>query len=128
MTMKTLAQILTIIFAVALTADIARANWGDFDTTFGFLGATMDSSVTSHYPNGVALQPDGKILVTGYRLVSGKKRFFLRRYLSNGQVDTSFGNNGSAISNALIVIDADYYGQKIVVQDNGRIAVVGMGN
>lgn len=102
--------------------------WGDYDTTFGFLGASVDGGVTSHYPRGIAVQADGKILVTGYRLVSGKERFFLRRYLSNGQIDTSFGSNGSAVSYALINTNSDYRGERIVVQANGKIAVLGRNN
>src|SRR4030095_12712743 len=58
--------------------------------------------------------------------VGGKKRLFLRRYLSTGQVDTSFGNNGSATCYAFIIADADYFGSKIVVQANGRIVVAGV--
>ena len=125
--MKNRIRILIVILPLAIFSNTARASWGDFDTTFGFLGAAIDG-IADHYPRGIAVQPDGKILVTGYYLVSGRKRFFLRRYLSNGSVDTSFGNNGSAVSNALIVINADYSGYRIVVQANGRIAVAGLGN
>ncbi len=106
----------------------AFATWGDYDTTFGFLGAAVDQTVTNHTPLGVAVQPDGKILITGYRIVSGHKRFFLRRYLSNGQVDTSFGNNGSASWGSIINLVADYFGEKIVVQADGKIAVAGRAN
>ena len=121
-------QILRIVLAITVTALTCHAAWGDFDGTFGFLGAAIDNNSANHYPKAVALQADGKILVTGYKLVSGKKRFFLRRYLSNGQVDTSFGSNGSAFLYALINVNADYFGSRIVVQSNGRIAVAGVGN
>jgi uncharacterized delta-60 repeat protein len=117
---------LAIVLAV-FTSTTTFATWGDFDSTFGFLGASIDP-VASHYPEGVAIQPDGKILVTGFKLVSGKRRFFLRRYLSNGDLDTAFGNNGSAIPTAPLLINADYYGQRIVVQTDGKIAVGGVGN
>ncbi len=126
--MKNYICALIISLILAGFSPHVEAAWGDFDTTFGFLGAAIDGDVTSHHPQGVALQSDGKILVTGYRLVGGKKRFFLRRYLSNGQVDASFGNNGSAVSNAFINVNADYYGTRIVVQANGRITVAGIGN
>ncbi|HCA57224.1 MAG TPA: hypothetical protein DEP46_04470 [Blastocatellia bacterium] len=127
--MKTYIYTYTLVITLALlaVAQNASAAWGDYDTTFGFLGAAIDGSVVNHYPVGVAVQPDGKILVTGYRMVGGKKRFFLRRYHSNGQVDTSFGNNGSATSNAFLNSSADYSGSRIVVQANGRIAVAGLG-
>ena len=119
-------MLITLILTVLSSS--AFATWGDYDTTFGFLGAAVDQTITNHTPLGVAVQPDGKILITGYRLVSGKKRFFLRRYLSNGQVDTSFGNNGSASWGSIINITADYFGEKIVVQADGKIAVAGRAN
>jgi uncharacterized delta-60 repeat protein len=128
-TYKMKAYTCILIATLILSAFSASSSgaWGDYDTTFGSLGIASDG-IANHYPEGIALQPDGKILVTGFRYVSGKKRLFLRRYLSNGQVDTSFGNNGSAISNALLSTEANYVGQKIVVQANGRIAVLGIGN
>ena len=98
--MKAYTRILIATLVLSVFSANSSGAWGDYDTTFGSLGIASDG-ITSHYPEGVAVQADGKILVTGFRYVSGKKRFFLRRYLSNGQVDTSFGNNGSAISNGL---------------------------
>lgn len=117
--------ILTIVFGSF--ANKANATWGDFDSTFGFMGMAFDP-VTEHYPSGVAIQADGKILVTGYKIFAGKQRFFLRRYLSNGQLDTSFGNNGAAIANAPVITNADYYGSRVIVQADGRIVVAGRGN
>ena len=118
---------LMILLLLVFGGSDLRAAWGNYDTTFGFLGAAIDP-VTSHYPVAVALQPDGKIVVTGYKSVNGYKKFFLRRYLSNGSLDTSFGNNGSAVPGAIVLTSADYSGTGIAVQDNGRIAVVGYGN
>ena len=118
--MKKYSRLLTVIIVLFVLTHTSLSAWGDKDTTFGLLGGIADLSVTDHHPLGIAVQTDGKLLVTGWRLAgNGRKRFFLRRYLSNGGVDTSFGNNGSAISNALIITTAHYYGEKIVVQDNG---------
>ncbi len=106
----------------------AKAAWGDFDTSFGLQGATVDP-ITGYYPRSVVIQPDGKILVTGYRVTTlGGKGFFLRRYLSNGQLDTAFGNNGAATVPEPTFINADYRGERIVVQSNGKIAVAGWAN
>lgn len=119
---------ITLLLIVALAfVPTAQATWGDLDPTFGFLGVASDN-VANHYPGGVAVQADGKILVTGYKIFAGTKRFFLRRYLSNGLLDTSFGNNGAAIANAPVITNADYYGTRVVVQADGRIAVAGRGN
>src|SRR5687767_1083652 len=120
--------VITLAAVFNLQTQNAKAAWGDFDTSFGFLGASIDT-LTDHFPASVALQPDGKILVTGYKLLAtGKQRFFLRRFLSNGQLDTSFGDNGSAVSNAFIATNGNYRGVAIVVQPDGKIAVAGNGN
>jgi len=66
--MKRHLGILMIAFAAVAFAPNASAAWGDYDTTFGFLGAVVDD-VANYRPNGVAVQADGKILVTGYRIL-----------------------------------------------------------
>ncbi|MGL4229831.1 MAG: delta-60 repeat domain-containing protein, partial [Casimicrobium sp.] len=44
---------------------------------------------------GVAIQPDGKIVVAGYcRALIGGNSFCTYRLMPNGAIDTSFGNNG----------------------------------
>lgn len=117
-----------IIFMMTFQAFETKAAWGDFDTSFGFQGATVDP-ITGYKPLSVAIQPDGKILVTGYRTtIFGGKGFFLRRYLSDGQLDTTFGTNGAAIGPETHFINSDYRGDKIVVQANGKIAVAGWAN
>jgi len=119
------AAIALVIFVQTLET---RATWGNFDTSFGFAGVAFDS-VTGHHPQSVALQTDGKFLVTGYRttLFAGKG-FFLRRYLSDGQIDTSFGTNGGVIGPEANFRGSDYRGNAIVVQANGKIAVAGWAN
>lgn len=125
--MKRFARVLLLTMVTCALVSSASATWGDYDPTFGFFGMAIDN-VAEHYPNGVAVQADGKILVTGYRIFAGKPRFFLRRYLSNGLLDTSFGNNGVAVSGAPIIPNAEYSGSRILVQADGRIVVAGRGN
>ncbi len=116
--------LVVIAFVMIFQAIETKAAWGDYDPSFGFGGVAVDL-VTGYVPKDVALQPDGKILVTGYRNSSlGGKSFFLRRYLSNGQTDTSFGNNGAA-KVTVPNYRADRRGLKIVVQANGKIAIAG---
>jgi uncharacterized delta-60 repeat protein len=121
-------KLAVIASALSIYSIPTNAAWGSFDTSFGFQGSTIDT-VTGHHPQGVALQMDGKILVTGYRTtqVSGD-RFFLRRYLSNGQLDTAFGTNGAAIGPETNTISTEYRGDRIVVQANGKIAISGWAN
>jgi len=65
---------------------------GTVDTTFGDNGFAISGSLfrgagTSDF---LALQADGKILVTGNTLIA--------RYTSSGQLDPTFGSNGSGIA------------------------------
>jgi len=61
---------------------------GSFDTTFG----TNGIAVLPLNAVRLALQPDGKIVVTGGQLGSA----LMARLNSNGQLDTTFGNGGLA--------------------------------
>ena len=108
-----------------LHVQTVQASLGDYDPSFGFLGAQLYSE-TDHYPSKVVLQPDGKILVTGYRLLStGKKRMFLNRYLPSGQPDASFGSDGAAIVYGFVSKLDNDWGKDIAVLPNGKIAVAG---
>lgn len=119
------AKLFVAFVVLGALAGEARAAWGDLDPTFGSGGMFQDS-VTGHTPKDVAVQTDGKILVTGCRLASnGRERFFLRRYLASGALDTSFGSGGSAVVNAIIKIDADYCGRQVKIVNGNRIAVLG---
>lgn|SRR5436190_3988248 len=82
-------------------------------TTFG-AGGNADASA-------VALQPDGKIVVTGTDLMGGKSDFALARYNADGTLDQSFGNGGRVVTK---VGDEDHaFG--IVVQPDGKVVIAG---
>jgi uncharacterized delta-60 repeat protein len=121
-------KLAAIALVVLIQTLETKATWGDFDTSFGFLGVAFDS-VTGYSPRSVALQPDGRVLITGYRTSPlGGTSFFLRRYLSNGQLDTAFGTNGAAIGPEANYRGSDYRGDAIVVLANGKVAVAGWAN
>jgi uncharacterized delta-60 repeat protein len=46
----------------------------------------------------VAIQSDQKIIVAGYVIIAGVKRLILVRLTTNGNIDTSFGNNGKVLT------------------------------
>jgi uncharacterized delta-60 repeat protein len=72
---------------------------GVLDSTFGTSGIT-----TSHIgsgpsaASGLALQPDGRIIVVGTAFSNGATDddFAIARYTSSGQLDPDFGSGGSA--------------------------------
>jgi uncharacterized delta-60 repeat protein len=90
---------------------------GTLDTSFDSDGkATTDfGTVGSAY--GVAIQPDGRIVVAGS--ISGN--FAVARYNRDGSLDTSFDSDGKAI------VDFGSYEEawSVALQRNGRIVVAG---
>jgi uncharacterized delta-60 repeat protein len=86
-------------FGLTPVLAVARFNAdGSPDTAFGSGGVTY-SSLTDVRANGVALQPDGKILVCGSVSVKTQgvtsKAYLVSRYTANGTLDTSFGTKGT---------------------------------
>jgi uncharacterized delta-60 repeat protein len=63
---------------------------GIFDTTFNGNGSTTFASSGSDRPYGLAIQNDGKILVSGDLNDTVK----MARFTSSGAIDTSFNSNG----------------------------------
>jgi uncharacterized delta-60 repeat protein len=100
----------------AQTLDPSFGNGGIVETYFG---QYVDSKV-----HDMLLQPDGKIIVCGTTYVNSFD-FMMIRYLENGALDPSFGDNGKAF------IDFDNlnnYGMAYALQTDGKIVVVGHSN
>lgn len=81
-------------FALArLTPDLA------FDTTFnqdGRLRSSFDARANCA-ASDVLIQSNGKIVVVGKSVTDGVRRSEIVRYLSEGQIDTTFGTAGTGI-------------------------------
>jgi uncharacterized delta-60 repeat protein len=101
---------------------------GTFDSTFGTNGLIVTDFMASlDQATEVAIQPDGKIVVSGWSTrsntnVGGAYDFALARYLPNGTLDASFGTGG--------VVFTDFLGsgdlaQASVLQPDGKIVVAG---
>ena len=93
---------------------------GSVDTTFGNQGNTVTNLTnTNDRSTGVALQPDGKILVSGF---TGSNFFspVVVRYNGNGLLDPSFGAGG-------ILALTGIFGQfdDVEVQADGKILLGG---
>src|SRR5690242_2961596 len=99
--MRLLAATLTALSLCVPAA--AAAAPGDLDPSFGG-GAgwvrTLEIRVGSnnYLPEGaedLAIQPDGRIVVTGAVIDGGSNRYFgALRYLPDGSLDGSFGSGG----------------------------------
>jgi uncharacterized delta-60 repeat protein len=108
--------------------DIALARYnpnGSLDATFGTGGKLIDNFVGgfSAAATGLALKPDGKIIVAGYvSFDSRRSDFALLRYNSDGSADQTFGVGGK--------VNTDFSGTKdfafgIVRQPDGKLILAG---
>ena len=89
---------------------------GSVDNTFGNNGATAiqpDEVFLAPASGGIALQPDGRILVATAHNEGGPLQI-VARLLANGQLDSTFGSNGVAPT---------FGGDSVAVLPNGNILV-----
>jgi len=82
-----------------------RADRGDhLDTRFGIGGMVVAATAPdggADYQHGMAMQRDGKILVGGESDMgeaAGGFQWRITRYTRNGEVDTSFGSDGTVLT------------------------------
>ena len=97
---------------------------GTLDATFGGDGKVMtDFTAKADYANGVAVQPDAKIVVAGTSGVGGANtRFALARYNSDGTLDATFGGDGKVMTDLTAKWDA---ANGVAIQADGKIVVAG---
>ena len=83
---------------------LARYNTdGTLDTTFGNNGVVQTVvGATNSWVNGLTIQSDGKIVAVGSAAIQKKNTyddsFAVTRYNSNGTLDTTFGGNGTVLT------------------------------
>jgi len=110
-----------VLLAVAVGADSAAAAPGDLDPSFGTGGTlTFKPQGADSLVNDVAVQPDGKIVLAG----SANNDFAVVRLNPNGSPDTSFGNGGSVLENA-VGTNSDDLADAVAIQPDGKIVVAG---
>ena len=101
---------------------------GQLDPTFGGDGqvTTPIGPSMPDYARGMAIQPDGAILVAGMAVAPAAQPPFhlgmaLVRYLPDGSLDTSFGAGGIVVT----VLPYESAGEAIALQPDGKIIVAG---
>lgn len=98
---------------------------GSLARGFGRSGFTEHLELRGHaQAQGIAVQPDGRIVVAGYRNLRGPRAPLLARYRPDGSLDRSFGREGIATRKP-----SYRYGNEVLhdvaVQAGGRILAVG---
>jgi uncharacterized delta-60 repeat protein len=122
-----------IVLVGGSTSDFVLARYnadGSLDSTFdgdGQVTTSILSGITEESARGVAIQPDGKIVVAGYTGVFGRPGrptedrfdFAIVRYNANGSLDPSFGTGG--------IVNTGVIGRAFAValQSDGKIVVAG---
>lgn len=117
-----------IVAAGFSDADMTLVRWnndGSVDDTFGDNGVARitfpgeDGSAAED----VAIQPDGKIVASGYAHGANVDSFAAVRLETDGSYDTSFGGDGRVLTT--FGPGTDDVGVGVVVQADGRIVIVG---
>ena len=94
---------------------------GTLDSTFGTGGVVIyDGGKGNDSGRLVAIQKDGKIVLTGYSQNGKNDDILTMRYNGNGTLDNSFGTNGIAIYDNG---DRDDRGRAIAIESDGKIVV-----
>jgi uncharacterized delta-60 repeat protein len=118
---------ISILIILLLTAGLAFGQPWPLDKIFGDEGVVISKmSDVSEYAMTVAVLPDGKILQCGavYSEDGLDVHLILRRYHSNGTLDSSFASNGTYLS----TIVHGLLSAKIFPYADGRILIVGQTN
>lgn len=97
---------------------------GSLDSGFGSNGSvTTAIGSADDQARALAIQPnDGKIIVAGSAMIGGNWDIALVRYLPNGALDNSFGNNGKVTRS---IGTGDDLGFALALQPDGKIIVGG---
>ncbi|HEX9377080.1 MAG TPA: delta-60 repeat domain-containing protein [Actinomycetota bacterium] len=98
---------------------------GGRDMTFGTNGMAKAHFSSSANAREMALQPNGKILVTGF-LFSSPFSTFLARFTSDGHLDHTFGQNHDGKVVTLEARDSEGWG--LYVLSGGTIVLLGYAN
>lgn len=100
---------------------------GTLDASYGFGGrAQIAVGTQAEFATGVAVQPDGKIVMGGTctRIGSALQDACAARLLANGSADTSFGFNGGVV----LTTSETVAPQAIALQTDGKILLGGQCN
>lgn len=93
---------------------------GALDPSFGGTGKVITNLQGAAY--GLALQPDGKVVLAGFTINGAG--FTFARFDSNGAYDNTFGSGGKVFSN-ITGSDDGSQARSVVVQPDGKILASG---
>ncbi|HEX7880728.1 MAG TPA: hypothetical protein VF720_15040, partial [Candidatus Eisenbacteria bacterium] len=95
---------------------------GVLDPTFGIGGIVVTSLGGDDRADGIAVQPDGRIVVVGGSVAGSNSTFAAVRYLANGTLDPQFGNQGVVLADIDNSLDD---ANAVAVLDDGSLILAG---
>jgi uncharacterized delta-60 repeat protein len=115
---------LVLLLAFLFGHGPALAVPGDLDLSFGRKGATITSFGSGDdRGQGIAVQSDGKIVVTGDVDGANNVDFGVARYLADGSLDSAFGTGGKVATD---FGSGNDFAKAVAIQSDGKIVVVGV--
>jgi uncharacterized delta-60 repeat protein len=98
---------------------------GSLDASFGTGGkVTTDfGGGTGDYLHAIALQSDGKIILSGNTYVAPSEDFAVARYNTDGSLDATFGTGGKVTTDIGGNTNDDAY--TMIIQSDGKILLLG---
>lgn len=99
---------------------------GSLDTSFGNGGLVLTNfaQASNDQAFAMAIQPDGKVVVTGLSDASGNFDIAVARYNTDGTLDASFGTAGKVLTG--FSQSSDDQGFAVALQPDGKIVVAGV--
>jgi uncharacterized delta-60 repeat protein len=94
---------------------------GRLDPTFGTAGVVITDGSVPAFPRALIQQPDGKLVVGGFRTASGSSDMLLGRYLPDGRLDPAFGAGGLVITD----VGGGELPSALLQQPNGTLVAAG---
>jgi uncharacterized delta-60 repeat protein len=95
---------------------------GSLDTTFNGTGKVLTSASSNDEGNAIALQTDGKIVVSGVARNGSNQDFSILRYTTDGILDTTFSTNGFTATDFGTNADKS---RGVAIQADGKIVAAG---
>jgi uncharacterized delta-60 repeat protein len=112
------------LLAMGVLCGPASAAPGDLDPSFGVGGKTRVDFGGRDFGGGLALQPDGKLLIAGTAWPSGgTPEFAVARLDGAGNLDASFGAAGRATVSFGMGVSA--FGGALALQPDGMLVLTG---
>jgi len=94
---------------------------GEKDSSFANNGKVLSGLAGRDFVNKMVIDSSGNTYLVGYITdTSNHRRAIVAKYNSNGQIDTTYGNNGSFITGS---VGYDVEGTSIALDSNGKIVV-----